>query len=542
MSIIKHFPYDTPREEQLTAINFGIDAFLNSDKRFCIIEAGTGVGKSAIGLTLARMIDEKIPDKEGYQPGSYFLTTQKILQRQYEQDFGLPYGPMKSIYSSTNYSCSFHKKNDCRTSQQMLRTADKKSRFSKACMTGCKYKQQKIAFLASSESVTNFPYFITESTFSGHIKPRKVLVIDEAHNTENVLSNFVEVSVSQYFAEKIVKCKWPDKVTGINFVKWIRNTYYPKLQSQILHFESQIESMGITPDKIKALSSLSLKYDMLTGHANKLDKFLKDYDKDNWVMEKKETEKRGYVKVVYRAIDVSKFAEDYLFRMGHKIIMMSATILNADAFAESLGISKDDYAAISIPSPFPEENRPIITAGVGGMNQRELTDTLPKLRDAVKAIMNEHPKEKGIIHCHTYRIARYLKFNIKDRKLSKRILIHNSDNRDEILKKHMTSKQPTVLLSPSMTEGVDLKGDLSRFQILCKVPYPWLGDPIIRKRMNKHPNWYPLQTAMTVVQSVGRSIRNKDDKAVTYILDADWNKFYRKHKNLFCEDFRRLIR
>ena len=105
----------------------------------------------------------------------------------------------------------------------------------------------------------------------------------------------------------------------------------------------------------------------------------------------------------------------------------------------------------------------------------------------------------------------------------------------------MTSKQPTVLLSPSMTEGVDLKGDLSRFQILCKVPYPWLGDPIIRKRMKKYPSWYPLQTAMTVVQSVGRSVRNKNDKAVTYILDADWNKFYRKHKNLFCEDFKRLI-
>ena len=86
--------------------------------------------------------------------------------------------------------------------------------------------------------------------------------------------------------------------------------------------------------------------------------------------------------------------------------------------------------------------------------------------------MEQHPNEKGIIHSHTYKIANYLKYNIKDKKLKKRILTHTSENRDEVLKQHMNSKEPTVLISPSMTEGVDLKGDLSRFQILCKVPYP----------------------------------------------------------------------
>ena len=53
-----------------------------------------------------------------------------------------------------------------------------------------------------------------------------------------------------------------------------------------------------------------------------------------------------------------------------------------------------------------------------------------------------------------------------------------------------------------MSEGVDLKGDLSKFQILCKVPFPYLGDAIVKKRMNKRESWYPLQTAKTIVQSV----------------------------------------
>ena len=73
-------------------------------------------------------------------------------------------------------------------------------------------------------------------------------------------------------------------------------------------------------------------------------------------------------------------------------------------------IAKDDYAAISIPSPFPVENRPIYQAGVGSMSSKMLEYSLPNLKKAVQEIMKQHNNEKGIIHCHTYRIARYLKY------------------------------------------------------------------------------------------------------------------------------------
>ena len=110
-----------------------------------------------------------------------------------------------------------------------------------------------------------------------------------------------------------------------------------------------------------------------------------------------------------------------------------------------------------------------------------------------------------------------------------------------MLKKHISSKESTVLLSPSMAEGVDLKGDLSRFQVICKVPYPFLGDKLVKKRMNKWKSWYPLQTAKSVVQSVGRSVRSKDDFAVSYILDSDFDRFYNRNRSLFPEDFKKCI-
>jgi Rad3-related DNA helicase len=197
----------------------------------------------------------------------------------------------------------------------------------------------------------------------------------------------------------------------------------------------------------------------------------------------------------------------------------------------------NDVEFIRIPSPFPIENRPVVILPIGKMGSKNLDATLPKLATAVREILSSHPNEKGIIHCHTYKIVTYLKRVLK----SKRVLTHNSENRDAILQKHLNSKEPTVLLSPSMTEGVDLRGEYSRFQIICKVPYPYLGDKLVKKRMNKWKSWYPLQTAKAIVQSVGRSVRSSDDHAVTYVLDSDWERFYTFNKQLFPEDFRKSI-
>ena len=45
-------PHEEPRKEQEEIIEHCIEAF--KDKRFVVVEAGTGVGKSAIGITIAR--------------------------------------------------------------------------------------------------------------------------------------------------------------------------------------------------------------------------------------------------------------------------------------------------------------------------------------------------------------------------------------------------------------------------------------------------------------------------------------------------------
>ena len=538
-NVDKLFPYKSIRSKQKVAIDFALDAVVNG-KKWIVIEAGTGTGKSAIGLTVARCIynnDDLASDKK---TGAYFLTTQKILQAQYMKDFGGFGKEMKSVKSSTNYTCNYNKTSNCGENQRALKATDKSSGFWKACSFNCVYKKAKQEFLDSKESVTNFPYYLAETYYSGKLEPRKVLVIDEAHNISNELSKFIEVTISEKFCNAFLDIKMPDGLTQAKYIDWISNAYIITAKKKMKHFEQMLEKYIGLKSKMKTgdFASISKKYEMLDKHICKVSRFLELYNKENWVMNIVDGSNRSSKKIEFKPIDVAPYSAEMLFDHADHIILMSATIIDKDAFAESTGIPKEEMAFISIPSPFPVENRPVIFSGVGKMNASSIQGTLPNLVQAVKMIMEQHKNDKGIIHAHSYSTAKYIKDNIK----SRRILIHGSDNRDEILEKHKKSKTPTILLSPSMTEGVDLKGDLSRFQIICKVPYPYLGDKLVKKKMHKWKWWYPLQTTKTILQSVGRSIRTEEDTAVTYILDSDFERFYNMNKNMFPEDFRRALK
>ena len=535
------FPYNEIRDQQREAIEFCLRS-MTEGKRFIVVEAGTGVGKSAIGLTIARAhTANSVPGEDPItgttsEPGAWFITTQKILQDQYTRDFhkiGL-----RSIKSSSNYQCKYKKHNTCSDSHKELKVEEKGSKFWNACNIGCIYRAEKQDFLKSQSSVTNFPYLLTEANYSGKITRRQLLVIDEAHNTEGELSKFIEVVVSERFCTTVLKVDFFKPKSQHQAHTWIKETYLPKVESHVKHVEAMLEKYTGIKDKLNDFIALSRQIDLLKGHKEKLRKFIDVYDADNWVYELIEADGKSMCKISFKPIDVAPFAESMLFRLGEKVLLMSATILDKDAFCQSLGIKPEEAAFISLPSPFPVENRPIFFFPVGSMTQGGIDSSLPKLVEAIRSFMEEHKGQKGIIHTHSYKIASYIKKHIK----SKRLLMHDSHDRDDVLAKHISSKDPTILLSPSMSEGVDLKQDASRFQVVCKVPYPYLGDKLVSKRMHKWAWWYPLQTAKTIVQSVGRSIRSVDDHAVTYILDSNWESFYRKNKHMFPPDFDSCLR
>ena len=243
-------------------------------------------------------------------------------------------------------------------------------------------------------------------------------------------------------------------------------------------------------------------------------------------------------KVTLKPVFVDKNADQYLFNFGEKVLIMSATVLDPRVIYESLGIKPEDAFAYRMKNRFPLESRPIYFQPAGSMSYKNKANTMPKLLESIEAVAESYGDKKGIIHTHNFEIARYVLE--KGSTALKKRLVYQEDyqSKDEMLKDHAARKDGSIIIAPAMHEGLDLKGDLSRFQIICKVPYPSFKDnEQLKIRMQLSQDYYNWLTALKLVQSYGRSIRSEEDWADTYILDQDFGSFARRAHKLLPEWF-----
>jgi len=231
-----------------------------------------------------------------------------------------------------------------------------------------------------------------------------------------------------------------------------------------------------------------------------------------------------------------------LFNFTKKQLLMSATILDHEKLKRYLGIKKDVKFIRVNESTFPVNNRPIYQDHQGKATSKTMDTYLPKMLDRIdNYIIPNKGHNKGVIHTHTHKIAQYIMDNSK----YNGIMISNTGNekrREEVFQEFFDSDPPKVLISPSASLGLDLYDDRCRFQIIVKIPYPNLGDPQIRKRMEIDPDWYDYNTLCSLIQCYGRGCRSETDWCDTFILDSMFAWLISKNKNMVPKWFLEAIR
>ena len=214
------------------------------------------------------------------------------------------------------------------------------------------------------------------------------------------------------------------------------------------------------------------------------------------------------------------------------VFLMSGTILDKSLFCQLNGLDVSKAAYYSINSPFPLKNRPIYYMPVGKMSYRQKEDTFKRYIPYIQKLLDKYKDKKGIIHTNSFELAKWIEDSIKD----PRLVYHDSSNKDEILKKHFDSDEPTVIVSPSMDTGVSFDDDRARFQIIAKVPYPSLASQKNKLRQKNNPDWYAWKTVSGIIQMTGRSVRSFDDYADTIIIDGSFTDVI-QHSSHFLPDW-----
>lgn len=514
------FPFPQIRPAQTACLAVAASSY-DGNKRFSIFEVPTGGGKSPVSMALARFSSRLQCD----HPGAHILTSQNNLLTQMMADFG-PLG-LVDLKGKANYTCAPHH-TDCANGSSS-------NPENKLC-ADCPYKAAKDRFQASPIGVTNYTYYLTESRFVGRIEPKEYLICDEAHNLEDAVLSTVEVQLSRSRCEEldVFLPSFGDDQTKVR--DWLSKSFLPKANTycdrlRIGIGDEQKALAGDSNAQSKTLQVLQKKLASLMGITANIDAYLAD-DGSRWLAW---SEKDGKVLTI-RPLSAADYAQDYVLGRSPNVVLLSATLLDPGTFQRSLGIDSEQTNYYAAPSDFPRQNRRIVYWPTGSMSYRDIDATLPRIAARAEKLVEKYADSKGIIHTHSYRINQFLADYFAATRHRHRIITHTSEtgDRERAIAAHYRSEDSTILLSPSMTEGLDLKDDLSRFQIITKVPYPFL-DPYTRARMERDAKWYQLKTALTLVQATGRSVRSASDWAVTVILDSAFERFLVQNQHILPE-------
>lgn len=522
MNLEKYIPFENKefRPYQKKAITDTIDA-IESGVQTILLNAPVGSGKSLIGYCVARYLQDA-------GEKSYIYTKTTLLQEQYLRDFD----DLKTAMGRKNFSCLMSKaghncdvgvckqveKYSCPIGAEIGADITLKSLEHTPYLENCLYWQQKYDAIQNDISILNYPYAIADTMYLQHFDNRKLGVFDEGHSLENVLMSAFELELTDY---QIYRDLETNLVIKDTIEEWIEEL---RVFAMMYKNKSQKDDIDIKTKE---------RFETRSETIEQCVSFLEE-SPDNWVFntfkKKNIFAGRRVQHVVFKPIQIQEYTPILFDRVEHNFIM-SGSILKSDIFIDELGLDTDSYVYLEIPSIVPPKQRPIVRDYVGSMSQKNFSTNFPALVQKIKEIADNHLGEKGIIHTFTYKINYSLYQELKD---DDRFIFHTQSNRVEKTNdfKDAPPEDGDIFVSPYSFEGIDFPYDEARWQILCKMPYPYLGDAQVRARNNMDMEagttdwgWCNRQVALTLSQMYGRTNRAVDDFSVTYLLDSDINRY-----------------
>ena len=522
----KFFKFPSANPGQMEAIVDAVHAIL-SGKKYVIISAPTGTGKSIIATTVHRTLKHI---KGAWR--TTLITSTKGLQDQYTSEDS----EIVDLRGRTNYTCPIgagpYNSGNCRTKIAL-------GKCSKAQM--CPYVKKR-SFWCNQANIR-----ITNSSFQISAPPQicmeaenqaNLIVVDECHEIDDLIVEHTSISLNledYQHARKfgggdllVAISKYIDSFRGIKVGETfnITDEIYTGMHNigeMIASLTESLEQM-LSDDRCESREQIGDVLEKLSEIQDAVSIFdACDQRKGTWILQS-----YGIGKMEIKPVYAWQISKHSLLRKAPHFLFMSATICGYDSFIANVGLDEKDVHIIEVENPIPIENRKVTVIPTQKISGNFDIDKLVRNIDAIISMNKGH---NGIVHTVSFALANQIKERSKH---SKNMLV--SGDRYDILN-WVSEPNGRIVLSPSIEKGYDFKGDLSRFQIIAKCPYDYLGSPIVALNAKIRPEWYARRCILRLTQACGRSIRGVDDWAKTYILDSNFLRLVRENHEIFPEWF-----
>ena len=415
-----------------------------------------------------------------------------------------------------------------------------------------------------------------------------ILVVDEAHNLPDYIRDLYSTQLSSYMLNNCIfeaeKYGDPAVLDGkntisdfcktlINIINDLRDTYvYGILEDGIRYgspknvdafipaheFEEEILSrLKITSKKLHEIISSLIAYgEKIQEYRQKEGKLPRSYLHklglflDFWFS----LEMDQYTKLVVDAaggknprveafcLDPSLGAE--IIKHFHSTIHMSGTLEPLEEYRDSLGLP-EDTELVSYPSPFPEKNRKILfVKDVSTKYDEFLKDEkmVTRMGKYISNICNSFPKNT-MVFFPSFNIMSMFKRNdtlnsinrcvyFEEQKMSQAALMELISDFKEHGNNNGEKAALFSVMGGRISEGMDFPAEQLEIVVIVGIPYP---KPTARQRALQH--YYDLKfrkgweytveapAARKILQSIGRLIRDENDRGVAVILDRRATRF-----------------
>ncbi|MEN6383808.1 MAG: helicase C-terminal domain-containing protein [Phycisphaerales bacterium] len=399
----------------------------------------------------------------------------------------------------------------------------------------------------------------------------KYLIIDEAHNIENVAQEHFGIDLSQWRINFLLSClynhstkkgllagtssgneielvktcekdakkffelvrKWYESNRGNGRIK--KNFVEDCLSGSLRKLRLAITALAKKTEDDDELFEFNRYTDLLRVVEIELQSFLAcSKNTDVYWVEVSEKNSRNPVTLRSAPINPGVDIKRCMFDKFESVTLTSATLScgNSDNggfeyFANRVGLEK--YEQMKLGSPFDYENQ--VTMYIE--SEMPLPDSPAFLEAAAEKIKKYVTQTQGraFVLFTSFQMLDAVAQMLSDwfRENEFELLIHNSrTDRSELLRRFRLDKKSVLFGTDSFWQGVDVPGQALSNVIITKLPFAVPSHPLIEGRIENLKSqgqnpFYSYQLPQAIIkfkQGFGRLIRSKSDTGIIVVLDS----------------------
>jgi ATP-dependent DNA helicase DinG len=434
--------------------------------------------------------------------------------------------------------------------------------FGKDCSyyKDCFYQRAKAYEAQAQVLVANHHLFFADMATGGNVLPQyKAVVFDEAHQVEDVATDYLGVEVTnfsvRYLMDTLIsqrtrkglltrlRVQGPDvqAVRGmVDGLRVIAENFFLNLHSFLSKDPAiRIRRKGIVPDilsdplmelrdELLELTAESqeeeLEIKAFAGRAHSLASAVRvnlDQSAEGFVYWA-ERENQRY-RLVASPIDVAETLRENLFGKTGTVVLTSATLSSAGSFTyikSRLGL--DAPSELLLDSPFDFENQAMLYIAPG-LNDQQAEGYQEKFDEELKSVL-AITKGRTLVLFTSYGQLRKSAETLRRELPDLGFLCQGEMPAYRLIEQFKSIQNAVLMGTASFWQGIDIPGDALQCVVIAKLPFAVPDEPIVEARMERLKNpfreYQIPQATLLFRQGFGRLIRTKTDRGAVAVLDS----------------------